>query len=105
MTDLAKQLKCSVGYIGDVERGNRALTLVNSTKWAKALNVAHEELVELLFQDMLNKAKLKNILRVRVEPITDPSSLDEEEWDAVNELVHSGWKEADAIKEVLANRD
>src|SRR5690606_8637907 len=55
MTDLAKEVKCSPAYIGDVERGNRALTLANSNKWAKALNISHPELVQLLLQDMLDK--------------------------------------------------
>lgn len=30
--------------------------------------------------------------------------LSEEETDAVNEMVWSGWKEADAIREVIGNR-
>lgn len=103
--DFASQVQCSATHIRDIEQGNRALTLANSTKWAKALGVSHQELVQLLLQDMLDKAKLGKRFRVEVQSANQtPPDLDENEWDAVNEMVHSGWKEADAIKEVVANR-
>lgn len=102
MTDLAKEVKCSPAYIGDVERGNRALTLANSNKWAKALNISHPELVQLLLQDMLDKARLRR-LRVQVKT-QQTTQLEDHEWDAVNEMVHSGWNQEDAIEEVVANR-
>jgi uncharacterized protein (DUF1778 family) len=35
---------------------------------------------------------------------TESAGLSEEENDAVNEMVWSGWKEADAIREVIGNR-
>jgi len=35
----------------------------------------------------------------------DASLFEDPEWEAVDELVHSGWSRADAIREVFNNMD
>jgi transcriptional regulator with XRE-family HTH domain len=103
--EIAKAVGCSPPYINDIENGNRSPSLKSCSKWARALGVPTSEIVQLLFQDQLAKAGLQKVLRIQVEPVAEPPQLDELEWDAVNEMVHSGWKQADAISEVIKNRD
>ncbi len=64
---MAKKIKLSKQSLNDIESGRKIPSVVRAVTLAKKVGVLPELAVELVFQDQLNRERLKMVVKVRAK--------------------------------------